>query len=73
MRLKLEDAIVYPGDEQTIDDARLSLECKRETVFSAGNYSLNWKVFLDNSPPTFGEIDLASLIETARRHAVADR
>jgi Putative DNA-binding domain len=73
MRLKLEDAIIYPGDEQTIDRARPSLECKRETVFAAGDYTLSWKVFLDNSPPTFGEIDLASLIETARRQAVADR
>jgi hypothetical protein len=70
MRRTLEDAIIYPGDEQTIEDARFSLECKRETVFASGDYTLNWKVFLDNSPPNFGEIDLASLIETARKQSV---
>jgi hypothetical protein len=71
-RLKLEDAIIYPGDEQAID-ARLSVECKRDTVFASGDYTLSWKVFLDNSPASFGEIDLASLIETTRRQSVGDR
>ena len=71
MRLKLEDAIIYPGDEQAIND--ISVECKRETVFAGGDYTVRWKIFLDNSPPSFGEIDLASLIETARRQGVADR
>jgi hypothetical protein len=73
MRLKLEDAIIYPGDELAINEARLSLECKREIVLAGGDYTLSWKVFLDNSPPSFGEIDLASMIETARRQSVADR
>jgi hypothetical protein len=71
VRLKLEDAIIYPGDEQAIND--ISVECKRETVFAGGDYTVRWKIFLDNSPPSFGEIDLASLIETARRQGVADR
>ncbi len=69
-RLKLEDAIVYPGDEEAISEARLSLECKRETVLAVGDYTVSWKVFLDNSPPSFGEIDLASLMEAARRGPV---
>jgi hypothetical protein len=69
VRLKLEDAIVYPGDEQTINGAQLSLEIKRE-VFAGGDYAMSWKVFLDNSPPSFGEIDLASLIEPARRQGI---
>jgi hypothetical protein len=70
-RLKMEDAIVYPGDEQTMDKS-LRLECKRETAFSGGNLTIRWKVFLDNSPPSSGEIDLGSLIESARRQGVAD-
>jgi Putative DNA-binding domain len=68
MRLKLEDAIVYPGDEQTI--YKVSVECKRETVFAGGDYTVRWKMFLDNSPPSFGEIDVASLIETARKQGI---
>jgi Putative DNA-binding domain len=73
MRFQLEDPIIYPGDELAINDARLSLECKRETVLATGDYTLSWKVFLDNSPPSLGEIDLASLIETARRQGAGDR
>jgi hypothetical protein len=72
-RLKLEDAIVYPGDEQTINNSAFSLECKREVALAAGDHVLHWKVFLDNSPPSAGEIDLASLIESARKQGVANR
>jgi hypothetical protein len=71
-RIKLKDAIIYPGDEQAID-ARLSLECKREIAFAAGDYTVNWTVFLDNSPPARGKIDLASLLETDGRQGSADR
>jgi hypothetical protein len=66
-RFSMEDAVVYPGDEQAINQARLSLNCKRETVLIGGDYTLSWKVFLDNSSPSFGDIDLATLIETARK------
>jgi hypothetical protein len=73
LRLKLENAIIYPGDEQAINNARLSLHCKRETALAGGDYTVSWKVFLDNSPPSFGEIDLASLIETARGQVATGR
>jgi hypothetical protein len=71
-RLKLKDAIIYPGDEQTITNAHFSFECKRETAFAGGDYTVRWKIFLDNSPPSSGEIDLGSLIERARKEGVAD-
>jgi hypothetical protein len=69
-RLQLEKSIIYPGDEQTIDKSRFSLECKREAALEVGDYALHWKVFLDNSPPSYGEIDLGTLIETARQQSV---
>jgi predicted HTH transcriptional regulator len=51
----------------------LSLECKPEASFADGDYSVRWKVFLDNSPPSSGEIDLGNLIESIRRQKAADR
>jgi hypothetical protein len=65
-RIRLEDSVIYPGDEQMLDGARISFECKRETVLSGGDYKLEWRVFLDNSPPSFGEIDLGTLLQHAR-------
>jgi hypothetical protein len=67
MRLMLDGSIIYPGDEQEIASASFALQCPREMVITAGDLTLSWKVFLDNSPPSSGEIDLATLIETARR------
>jgi hypothetical protein len=64
----LEDITLYPGDEQAIS-GQFAVECKREAVLSVGDFSMSWKVFLDNSPPSYGEIDLVTLIETARRQA----
>jgi hypothetical protein len=68
-RIKMEDAAIYPGDEQSIANAQLCFECERETVLADGDYKLNWRVFLDNSPPSFGEIDLSPLLKDARTRA----
>lgn len=71
-RIILEDTVIYPGDEQELDNAQISFECKREAVISDGDYRLSWKVFLDNSPPSFGEIDLGALLQDARRRQTDD-
>jgi Putative DNA-binding domain len=65
-RPKLEGAIIYPGDVLNINAAHLSLICKREALLASGDYTLSWKIFLDNSSPSFGDIDLAILIEAER-------
>jgi Putative DNA-binding domain len=72
MRIKLEDTIIYPGDEQELNNAKISFECKRDAVISGGDYKISWKVFLDNSPPSFGEIDLGALLQDARRQMADD-
>lgn len=64
-RIKLDDAIIYPGDEHETDRV-LAVECKREAVLTGGDYKLSWRVFLDNSPPSFGDIDLGTVIQDAR-------
>jgi hypothetical protein len=66
-RKTMEDTIIYPGDEQAIEGSRFSVSCKREIVLAGGDCTLSWKIFLDNSPPSFGDIDLATLIEAARK------
>lgn len=68
-RLTLEDETIYPGDEIQIGTSgHYWLECKREVPFLDGDYSINWKVFLDNSPPSVGIIDLGKLIMDAREN-----
>ena len=69
MRINLEDTIIYPGDEQALPAAQISFECKRETILGGGDYRVDWKVFLDNSLPSFGEIDLGTLLQNARNGA----
>jgi len=49
--------------------AQISFECKRETILGGGDYRVDWKVFLDNSLPSFGEIDLGTLLQNARNEA----
>ena len=71
-RIKLENTIIYPGDEQELDETQISFECKREAVISGGDYQLSWRVFLDNSPPSFGEIDLGALLQDARGRKAND-
>lgn len=58
------DSVLYPGDERTIDSCRLS--AKRDHTLALGDLVVAWKVFLDNSPPSQDEIDLASLLLHSR-------
>ena len=71
-RITLEDVIIYPGDEREIARAQLLLECKRDLVLTDGDYKLGWRVFLDNSPPSTGEIDLGTMAQKARARTVED-
>jgi hypothetical protein len=71
-RIKLDDITIYPGDEHELDRG-FAVESKREVVLTGGDYKLSWRVFLDNSPPSFGETDLGTLIQDARvRKSKAD-
>jgi hypothetical protein len=70
-RLPVQGEVLYPGDEQPIDGSRRNLRCTRDAPLTPGDYTLHWKVFLDNSPPSHGELDLADFIEQARAKAVS--
>jgi hypothetical protein len=71
-RIDLDEEIIYPGDERTIGSHDNWLECERKVLLADRDYVVHWKVFLDNSPPTTGEIDLGSLMMDARMQHVTD-
>ncbi len=66
-RLEMRGELIYPGDERDIAGSSCQLRCKREATLTEGDYVLHWKVFLDDSPPCTGEIDLGTNIRSARR------
>jgi len=65
-RLEMRDEVIYPGDEREITGSECTLQCKRDAVLALRDYLVRWKVFLDNSPPSSGEIDVGSEIQPAR-------
>lgn len=65
-RLEMRGEVIYPGDEREIAGSECHLRCKRDAGLAQGDYVVRWKVFLDNSPPSGGEIDAGSEIQSAR-------
>jgi hypothetical protein len=65
-RVNMDGQAIYPGDERIIGNSDPWLECRRELSLEPGDCSVRWKVFLDNSPPSYGTIDLGILIRNAR-------
>jgi hypothetical protein len=63
----MRGALIYPGDEREIVGSACSLRCMRETPLANGDYVVRWRVFLDNSPTSVGEIDLGTEIQGARQ------
>lgn len=70
-RINMPEEIIYPGDERIIEESANSwLTCPQELSFVDGDCVVRWKIFLDNSPPSSGEVDLGRLVEDARVQAV---
>jgi hypothetical protein len=65
-RLGMPGEVVYPGDERAIAGSERKMRCKREVKLDRGDYEVRWKVFLDNSPPSEGQIDLGTYLQKAR-------
>jgi hypothetical protein len=65
--------VVYPGESREIPGVGGSMYLPCQEVFKPGTYILCWKLFLDNSPPCAGEIDLGAEIEEARKSSANDR
>ena len=66
-RLDVRGEVIYPGDQREIAGSECHLRCKREVTLAEGDYVVSWKVFLDNSPPSAGDIDLGCHIQNARK------
>lgn len=65
-RVDMRGKVVYPGDEHEVSGSDRHLRCEREVTLAEGDYVVRWRVFLDNSPPSVGEIDLGKYIQNAR-------
>jgi hypothetical protein len=65
-RISFNDTIIYPGDEIIIAGAQLAFECERDFVIQEGDYKIRWNVFMDNSPPSTGNIDIDIVTQEAR-------
>lgn len=66
-RFDMRGEIIYPGDERKIAGSECQLRCRREATLAEGDYLVRWRIFLDNSPPSDGEIDLGPHIQGARK------
>jgi hypothetical protein len=66
-RLEMPGEVIYPGDEREIAGSECHLRCKREAELAEEDYVVRWSVFLDNSPPSTGEIDLGTEIQGTRK------
>jgi len=65
-RSKVTQAVIYPGDECEVSGSKRQLDCQRDVVFEPGEYVVRWRVFMDNSPPSSGEIDLGQALQSAK-------
>ena len=65
-RINMSGEVIYPSDERVIDGSECTIRCKRDIALGEGIYEVQWKVFLDNSPPNIGKIDIGSEIHSAR-------
>ncbi len=65
-RIEMHGDVVYPGDERDIAGSEASLKCRTGVALPEGICIFKWKIFLDNSPPSEGEIDLGAVVQKAR-------
>jgi hypothetical protein len=66
-RLDMTGEIIYPGDERDITGSQCHLRCKRDAALVEGDYVVRWTIYLDNSSPSVGEIDIGTEIQGARK------
>lgn len=71
VRVKLPNVVIYPGDECKVPSSEEEFRCKPSQPIMPGDYSLHWKVFLDNALPSTGELDLSAFLQTEREKASA--
>lgn len=69
-RYDMDGEIVYPGDERVIPGSQRRVDCGSEAEVGQDEYSVKWTVFLDNSPPSVGKVDLGVALQDARARAV---
>ena len=69
-RFDMQGQVVYPGDERDIADSESKFQCRNGVALSEGVCIVKWKIFLDNSPASEGEIDLGAVVQNGRNCSV---
>jgi len=65
-RSEMRDQVIYPGDERLIQEC--SCEVKPGVTLALGDFVVAWTVFLDDSLPRDGKIDIGDEIQKSRCH-----
>jgi hypothetical protein len=63
--------VIYPGDERILPSSTREFSCKPGEPVMPGDFIVRWKVFLDNAPPSMGELDLGHFLQTERDKAAS--
>jgi hypothetical protein len=70
-RHEMRGEVIFPGDERLITGTRSSFRQKRAHVFDWNESVCQWRVFLDNAPPSMGTLRIEDVIQMARERAGA--
>lgn len=65
-RIEMLDEVIFPGDVRKIEGSKKKFHIKPETSLTVNDYEIHWKIYLDNSPPSFGTIDFGDYIKNLR-------
>lgn len=66
-KIDMRGEVIFPGDQLKIPESQYNFKIFREIVFQIGEYMVEWKIFLDNSPPSAGNFDLGEWLSRHRK------
>lgn len=69
VRIDMPGEVVYPGDERTLPNSSREFRCKPAKSIMPASVIVRWRVFLDNAPPSMGELDLGHFLQSEREKA----
>lgn len=69
-RVDMVGETIYPGDDRSVPGSSRQFRCKSGKPIAPGDFVVHWRVFLDNAPPSSGDLDLGHFLETEREAAL---
>jgi hypothetical protein len=68
-RYTMVGEVIYPGDERLVPAFKREWRLKRDHLITPHSHTCDWRVFLDNTPPSGGVLDLGQFLEDSRASA----